>query len=229
MRWPPAPRRDRLPADAGSDDVAVIASCEAFIGSSLHGSIVAAAFDRTWLMLDMVEQAKRRGVAALFDAEDRVVPDVAGIADAFRAAAAQGSPAPRVAQLHERIDGAFDRLAELAISAPTRAAGARRGGHHGRPAPARRGRARRGRAVAFADERDRRLLYEREVADVMARTAKIEAWNLELDAGNVERDRPDRGVGRGRPGAPGPAQHVGFGTGRASAPGRALRRRRGSP
>ena len=111
----------RLPADAGSDDlIAAIASCAAFIGSSLHGNIVAAAFDRTWLMLDLVEQAKRRGVAALFDAEDRVVPDAAGIGDAFRAAAAQGSLAPRVAHLQERIDGAFDRLAELATSATAR-------------------------------------------------------------------------------------------------------------
>ena len=95
-----------------------------------------------------------------------------------------------MAHLQERIDGAFDRLAELATSAPTRAREPRavEDATDVRLLPDAAERA----VVAqslFADERDRRLLYEREVADVMARTAKIEAWNLELDAGNVERDR----------------------------------------
>jgi polysaccharide pyruvyl transferase WcaK-like protein len=222
----------RLPADAGSDDlIAAIASCEAFIGSSLHGNIVAAAFDRTWLMLDLVEQAKRRGVAALFEAEDRVVPDAAGIGDAFRAAAAQGSLAPRVAHLQERIDGAFDRLAELATSEPSRARAARtvEDATDVRLLPDAAERA----VVAqslFADERDRRLLYEREVADVMARTAKIEAWNLELDAGNVERDQRIEELDADARALRDRLDHVGFRDWlRASAPGRALRRRRGSP
>ncbi|HUL85344.1 MAG TPA: polysaccharide pyruvyl transferase family protein [Actinomycetota bacterium] len=226
----PEPRR--LPADAGSDDlIAAIASCAAFIGSSLHGNIVAAAFDRTWLMLDLVEQTKRRGVAALLDAEDRVVPDAAGIADAFRAAAAQGSLAPRVAHLHERIDGAFDRLAELATSAPSRARQTNRveDAADVRLLPDAAERA----VVAqslFADERDRRLLYEREVADVMARTAKIEAWNLELDAGNVERDHRIEELDADARALRDRLDHVRFRDWlRSTAPGRAFRRRRDSP
>ena len=222
----------RLPADAGSDDlIAAIASCAAFIGSSLHGNIVAAAFDRTWLMLDLVEQAKRRGVAALVDAEDRVVPDAEGIGDAFRAAAAQGSLAPRVAHLQERIDGAFDRLAELATSATARIHPPRveRSITDVRLLPDAADRA----VVAqslFADERDRRLLYEREVADVMARTAKIEAWNLELDAGNVERDHRIEELDADARALRDRLDHVRFRDWlRSTAPGRALRRRRGSP
>ena len=82
----------------------------------------------------------------------------------------------------------------------------------------------------FADERDRRLLYEREVADVMARTAKIEAWNLELDAGNVERDHRIEELDADARALRDRLEHVRLRDWlRASAPGRALRRRRGSP
>jgi polysaccharide pyruvyl transferase WcaK-like protein len=218
----------RLPAEAGAGDLlAAIAGSAGFVGSSLHGSIVAAAFDRPWLMLDLVEQAKRRGVAALLDAQDRVVADPTAIGAAFRAAARQGSLASRLHDVERSVDAHLDRLAELAKTAPTRERTA--------PPPV----AQRVRPLPdpdtrtatlqslIADERDRRLIYEAEVADVMARTKEVEAWNLELDAGNLDRDRRIAELASEDDALRDRLEHVRFRDWlRATPPVRALRRRR---
>ena len=66
--------------------------------------------------------------------------------------------------------------------------------------------------------------------DVMARTEMIEAWNLELDAGNVERDNRIEELDADARALRDRLEHVRLRDWlRASAPGRALRRRRGSP
>ena len=226
------PGARRLPASAGADDlIAALASCQAYLGSSLHGGIVAAAFDKTWLMLDLVELAKRRGVAAMLGAEERVVSDAAGIAEAFRVARERGSLATRLAELEHAADAAFDRLAALATSAPVHAVA---------PVPVSDDAANvrllpdgdRRAIVAqslFADERDRRLLREAEVADVLARTKQIEDWNLELDAGNHDRDRRIAELDADAQALRDRLEHVRFRDWLlASPPGRALRRRRSS-
>jgi polysaccharide pyruvyl transferase WcaK-like protein len=219
----------RFPAEAGAGDLlAAIAGSAGSVGSSLHGAIVAAAFDRPWLMLDLVEQAKRRGVAASLDAQDRVVADPAAIGAAFGAAVRQGSLASRLADVERSVDLHFDRLAEIAATAPVR----ERGGPPRAPRPVRALPDPDTRTAVLqsliADERDRRLIYEAEVADVMARTKEVETWNLELDAGNLDRDRRIAELASGMDALRDRLEHVRFRDWlRATPPVRALRGARG--
>jgi polysaccharide pyruvyl transferase WcaK-like protein len=185
---PGEPRR--LPSDAGSDDLlAAIASSHGFVGSSLHGAVIAASFGRPWLMLNLAGQAKLPGVAATVDADDRVVDDPSAIAAAFARAVEDTGAADRIAQAARSLDEQLDRLAELATSTAVRACPPAvprvTAPHPGTPDA---DRDRMALQVLLSDERDRRLAYEAEVAEVVGRTAQVEAWNLELDAGNRERD-----------------------------------------
>jgi hypothetical protein len=167
-------------------------------------------------------------VAASLDAQDRVVADPAAIGAAFGAAVRQGSLAPRLADVERSVDLHFDLIAEIAATAPVR----ERGGTPRAP--------RRVRALPdpdtrtavlqslIADERDRRLIYEAEVADVMARTKEVEAWNLELDAGNLDRDRRIAELASEMDALRDRLEHVRFRDWlRATPPVRALRRARG--
>ncbi len=112
----------RLPATAGADDLtATIAWSSGFVGNSLHGNIVAAAYDRPGLMLDLAGQSQLRGAGELLGAAERVVGEARSIAPAYERVWDRGSIATEVDALAVRIDRHFDRLAELAASAGSQA------------------------------------------------------------------------------------------------------------
>lgn len=107
----------RLPAGAGVEDlVAAIAWSTGFVGSSLHGNIVAAAYDRPGLMLNLAGQAKLEGAGRVLGAPERVLSDPDELAGAFGRVWERGSIAARIDDLRRRVDEHFDRLGELATS-----------------------------------------------------------------------------------------------------------------
>jgi polysaccharide pyruvyl transferase WcaK-like protein len=107
----------RFPSAADADDLtAAIAWSSGFVGTSLHGSIVAAAYDRPGVMLDLAERSKLPDVGELLGAPERVVDDRAAIASAYRRVWDRGSIAAEVDAIRARVDAHFDRLAELAVA-----------------------------------------------------------------------------------------------------------------
>ena len=155
----------RLPAEAGTEDlVAAIAWSTGFVGSSLHGNIVAAAYDRPSLMLNLAGQAKLQGAGRVLGAPERVVGDPAELADAFERVWAQGSIAARVDDLRRRVDEHFDRLGGLATSIEV---------DGGRPAPVVEG-------STLDDERERYARATRALAARMAAQQAVFA-DRELD------------------------------------------------
>jgi hypothetical protein len=107
----------RLPATADADDLtAAIAWSSGFVGDSLHGNIVAAAYDRPGLMLDPAGRSKH-GEAELLEALERVVGDAAMITSVYQRIWDRGSIVAEVDALWARLDAHFDRLAELAATA----------------------------------------------------------------------------------------------------------------
>jgi polysaccharide pyruvyl transferase WcaK-like protein len=105
----------RLPPTTDADDLtAAIAWSSGFVGNSLHGNIVAAAYDRPGLMLDLAGQSKLGAAGEVLGAPERVVNDAASIVSAFRRVWERGSIADEVDLLRARIDAHFDRLAQLA-------------------------------------------------------------------------------------------------------------------
>lgn len=111
----------RFPPTTDADDlIAVIVWSSGFVGNSLHGNIVAAAYDRPGLMLDLADQSKLRGAGELLGAPERVVDDDAAIASGYRRVWDRGSIATEVDALRARVDAHFDRLAELATAAGSR-------------------------------------------------------------------------------------------------------------
>jgi polysaccharide pyruvyl transferase WcaK-like protein len=108
----------RFLATADAEDLtAAIAWSSGFVGNSLHGNIVAAAYDRPGLMLDLAGQSKLRGAGELLGAPERVVDDHAAIASGYRRVWDRGSIATEVDALRVRVDAHFDRLAQLAAAA----------------------------------------------------------------------------------------------------------------
>jgi polysaccharide pyruvyl transferase WcaK-like protein len=115
------PEAIRMPADSGAHDLAAsIAWSAGFVGSSLHGNIVAAAYDRPGLMLNLPGRAKREGAGRLLGMPERVVVDPAEIPAVFGRIQARGTIAARVDDLCARLDEHFGRLAELASSVEVR-------------------------------------------------------------------------------------------------------------
>lgn len=115
------PEAVRLPAATDLQDLTAAIACSAgFVGSSLHGNVVAAAFDRPGLFLDLARQAKLEGQAMMLDAPERHVDDVAELASAFARVTARGSIGDHVDHLRRRLDEHFDWLAKLALSAGPR-------------------------------------------------------------------------------------------------------------
>jgi polysaccharide pyruvyl transferase len=105
----------RFPADAGADDLtAAIAWSTGFVGSSLHGNVAAAAYDRPGLLLNLAGGTKLPGAGGVLALPERVVSDPAEVADAFERVWSRGSIAARVHDLCSAIDRHFDRLAKLA-------------------------------------------------------------------------------------------------------------------
>jgi polysaccharide pyruvyl transferase WcaK-like protein len=112
------PNAIRPTAPLGVEDViAAIEGSAGFVGNSLHGNILAAAFDKPAVALNLADQAKLDGLAAMLEAPERLVRDAADITKAFESA---GSIRERVGELQERVDAHFDRLAALATKTAPR-------------------------------------------------------------------------------------------------------------
>lgn len=115
------PRSMRLPNHAGAHDVAAaIAWSAGFVGSSLHGNIVAAAYDRPSLMLNLAGRSKLEGAGRLIGAPERIVVDPIEIPAVFDRVSGRGTVAARVDDLCAALDEHYDRLAALATSVEVR-------------------------------------------------------------------------------------------------------------
>jgi hypothetical protein len=109
------PKALRLPPTAGMREViAAIAWSAGFVGSSLHGNVIAAAFDRPGLVLDTASQSKLTGFVEMLEAPERSVSAPADLAVAFERVLAGGSVADTVGRLRAAVDVHFDRIAALA-------------------------------------------------------------------------------------------------------------------
>lgn len=114
------PYATRLGPDTGLADLsATIATSRGFIGSSLHGNIVAAAYDLPGLFLDLAGLDPRlEGQALFLDAPERLVREPGELALAFGRVRHRGSFAHHLDHLRRRLDAHADRLAALCTGAP---------------------------------------------------------------------------------------------------------------
>jgi hypothetical protein len=115
----------RFTADADAQDLAAaIAWSAGFVGSSLHGNVAAAAYDRPGVLLNLAGGSKLPGAGGVLGLPERVVSDPADVADAYERVWSRGSIAARVQDLRAAIDRHFDRLAQLAagVESPDEAA-----------------------------------------------------------------------------------------------------------
>jgi polysaccharide pyruvyl transferase WcaK-like protein len=109
----------RVPATASVEDIAaVIGGSAVFVGSSLHGSITALAYDRPFVVVDIAPEPKLEAFAASVGATCRLARTGDEIADALDAP----MPSLPLASLQARVDEHFDRIAALVSQArPPRA------------------------------------------------------------------------------------------------------------
>ena len=154
---------------------AAIRAAAAFIGSSLHGSITAFAFERPYAMLHGVGLSKMDGFAVLAGAEAQVVrttEELPGVLPGIRA-----PDAKIVAALQDRVDAHFDRVARIAEEATGHDPG-------GRP-PREEAGAVEGAVLARAlRDRERRVVAERE--SLLARVS-----GLGVEPGEADTEVPD--------------------------------------
>jgi hypothetical protein len=113
----------RIPADAGVEDLcAAIAMADAFVGDSHAANVVACAYHRPRLAIDLTGDPALEGFVQLIGEGETRVVEVDRLVAAFDAAS-QPASATAVAMLEHRIDHHFDRVVELAeAAAPRRAA-----------------------------------------------------------------------------------------------------------
>jgi hypothetical protein len=94
---------------------AAIAGADCFLGVSLHGAITAFAYGRPFVTLDPFDQAKLGAFADLIGWPAARTSDVGeAVRRAARRAGGEDLPPSTLPALHARIDGHFDRVAELA-------------------------------------------------------------------------------------------------------------------
>jgi polysaccharide pyruvyl transferase WcaK-like protein len=107
----------RLSPGGLADVTAAIANSAAFIGTSLHGNIIALTYGRPHLVLAWGGETKLEGFAAAIDNLDCLVERADDVPGAFEKAATLGSRAEIVADLARRVDAHLDRVAEVAAGA----------------------------------------------------------------------------------------------------------------
>jgi polysaccharide pyruvyl transferase WcaK-like protein len=110
------PLHHRVPADATLEHVtAAIAGSSAFVGVSLHGNIVARAYGRPHVIVNLWNQTKLDGLAELLEQPDLVVRVPVAIPSALHAAMARPSDPHAVDELRFRVDTYFDGLADAIV------------------------------------------------------------------------------------------------------------------
>jgi hypothetical protein len=116
------PSARRLPADAGVDDVAAaIAWAAGIIGRSRSLHVLAAAYDRPAVLLDLGDAPRFADLAARLGTPERRVTSVDALRRAYDEAVARGSVAAQVDEAIASLDEALDRLASLASYVELRA------------------------------------------------------------------------------------------------------------
>lgn len=121
-----------LPADTHILDVAaVLGGADAFVGTSLHGTLTAATYAQPIAVLDMVGYDKLRAVLAEIGLGSQAVRSIAAVEPALDGARSSLQPAAR-ALLTKRVGAHFDQIAGAVT-----ASRARRGRATAGQAPAR--------------------------------------------------------------------------------------------
>lgn len=111
------PGSTRLVHGGLADVTAAISASAGFIGTSLHGNIIALTYDRPHLVLAWGRETKLEGFAAAIDNPDCLVERPEDVPAAFDKATALGSRAEVVGELQRRVDGYLDRVAGIAVEA----------------------------------------------------------------------------------------------------------------
>lgn len=102
----------RVPDDVTVPDiVAVLATADAVIGSSLHAAITAVAFRRPFVVLNLGAEAKLDGFGHATGFDKHVIDDVADLPATLDAVRTQPPADEQVADLQAAVDRHFDRLA----------------------------------------------------------------------------------------------------------------------
>ena len=105
----------RLPEARTVEDLAAaLAGGAVFLGSSLHGAITALVYGRPFVLLNLIDDAKLDGFGDLTGLGRFVLHAADEIPAALEAALAHPHPPGLLAGLQARVDGHFDRIAELA-------------------------------------------------------------------------------------------------------------------
>ena len=108
------PSARRLGSDAGVEDVvAAIAWSAGVVGTSRALHVVAAAYDRPSVLVDLDDAPRFADLAARIGTPERRVTSVDAIADAYGAVVARGSIASLVEKVSASIDDALDRIASF--------------------------------------------------------------------------------------------------------------------
>jgi polysaccharide pyruvyl transferase WcaK-like protein len=100
-----------------TDVTAAISASAGFIGTSLHGNIIALTYDRPHLVLAWGRETKLEGFASAIDNPDCLVDRAEDVPGAFEKAATLGSRAEVVAELQQKVDGCLDQVAAMAAEA----------------------------------------------------------------------------------------------------------------
>ena len=115
------PSARRLPADAGVDDVvAAVAWAAGVVGRSRSLHVVAAAYDRPAVLLDLKDAPRFDDLAARIGTPERRVTTIAAIHGAYHAAVQRGSVTELVERVAASVDDALDRIASLATDVEVR-------------------------------------------------------------------------------------------------------------
>ena len=128
----------RMPAWAGVLEIAaVIRASDAFLGSSLHGCITAAAFGRPFVTLDLAREPKLAGLGSVTGRPECVASSAAEIPRALDRAHRRAATLPDdVVALQREVDRHFDRVAGVATASSSRRRSGRTAGARRRPAAA---------------------------------------------------------------------------------------------
>ncbi|HEV8572586.1 MAG TPA: polysaccharide pyruvyl transferase family protein [Actinomycetota bacterium] len=110
----------RLPSGGLADVTAAIAASAGFIGTSLHGNIIALTYDRPHLVLAWGRETKLEGFAEAIDNLDCLTERAEDVPAAFEKVSALGSRTEIVTDLTRRVDAHLDRVAEVAVEAAAR-------------------------------------------------------------------------------------------------------------
>jgi hypothetical protein len=175
------PSARRLPPDAGIDDVvAAVAWSAGVVGRSRSLHVVAAAYDRPAVVVDLDDAPGLADLAARVGTSERRVTSIASIHQAYDAVVERGSIAALVEPVAASVDDALDRVASVVTDVEVRV--------DAPPVVE---------ASSLADERERYAIATRSLAVRMAATQAVFAErerDLRTYADAVNRELVERDI-----------------------------------